>query len=210
MVPDPTPVYHITDIANLPGIVRDGLCCNRVLRLGATGYTNIAHGNIQDRRARTNVPCCVGGTLHDYAPFFFAPRPPMLYAIYRGAVAGYAGGQASVVHLVTTAQAIEAAGLRFAFTDGHGTMALTDFFDDLEDLDRVDWAVMRSRYWNDTATDGDRCRRRQAEFLVHEGCPWELVQEIGVLNTTAQHSVEEMVEASAHQPPVRVRPEWYY
>ena len=51
-------------------------------------------------------------------------------------------------------------------------MRFTDFFDDLKDLDKIDWDLMQSRYWNDTNDDPDRKRRRQAEFLVHEFFPW--------------------------------------
>ena len=85
-----------------------------------------------------------------------------------------------------------------------------DFFEDLGRLDRVDWAVMKSRYWYDTATDPDRKRRRQAEFLVHEFCPWALIQEVGVFNSTVQSDVERILEGGAHRPPVHVHRDWYY
>lgn len=36
-----------------------------------------------------------------------------------------------------------------------------------DDIERdVDWDVMDLEFWNDTDVDGDRERRRQAEFLV--------------------------------------------
>ena len=54
------------------------------LRDRETNYTNIAYESIQDRRSIKSVPCGVGGSLHDYVPFYFAPRSPMLYTIHRG------------------------------------------------------------------------------------------------------------------------------
>ena len=48
----------------------------------------------------------------------------------------------------------------------------TDFFDRLDDLDKVDWKIMKSKYWNDTDEDPDRKRRRRAEYLVHQLFPW--------------------------------------
>ena len=96
----------------------------------------------------------------------------MLYAIDRGAVEGYVDGQRPVIYLCSTAEAVRKARLRWVFTEGHADMRFTDFFDDLKDLDKIDWDLMQSRYWNDTNDDPDRKRRRQAEFLVHEFFPW--------------------------------------
>jgi len=83
------------------------------------------------------------GTLHDYVPFYFAPRSPMLFTISRGNVPT-CSNQEPVVHLVTNIQAVQAAGLPFVFTDGHGIMQLTSFFEDLAQLDHVDWTIMRT------------------------------------------------------------------
>ena len=35
------------------------------------------------------------------------------------------------------------------FTDGHCLATLTDWFDDLTDLDQVDWDMVYERYWRD-------------------------------------------------------------
>lgn len=144
-------------------------------------------------------------------PFYFAPRSPMLYAIYRGAVEGYTGGQSEVVHLISSAEAVRDAGLAWVFTDGHAEMApLTEFYDDLRDLDKIDWPLMNARYWHDTDDDPDRKRRRQAEFLVHNFFPWELVSGIGVCDHSAELTVRKAVGNAAHEPELRVAREWYY
>jgi len=210
-VPTPTPICHITHLRNLASILRDGgLKTNAQVRRQGIGYTNIAHQNIQDRRQSTPVPCGPGGCVHDYVPFYFAPRAPMLYVINRGGVESYREGQGPVLHLVSTAQAVQAAGLGFVFTDGHGIMAMTEFFDDLADLDKVDWKVMKMKYWNDTPEDGDRSRRRQAEFLVYGFFPWTLVQEIGVMTPAIAAQVTQALQGQPHRPAVVVRRGWYY
>ncbi|MFK0734060.1 MAG: DarT ssDNA thymidine ADP-ribosyltransferase family protein [Gloeotrichia echinulata GP01] len=62
----PTPIYHITNINNLQSILQlGGLLSNNKLRQQQINYQNIAHINIQDRRALTPVPCAAGGCLHD-------------------------------------------------------------------------------------------------------------------------------------------------
>jgi hypothetical protein len=123
-------------------------------------------------------------------------------------VEGYGGGQTPIVHLCSSTEAVAEAGLDFVFTEGQAAMSYTDFFDDLDDLSKIDWPLMQSRYWNDTDADPDRCRRRQAEFLVHTFFPWKLVSEIGVCNTVTAQKVQELL--NGNKPPVTVRQGWYY
>jgi hypothetical protein len=89
----------------------------------------------------------------------------MLYAIHRGNVEDCTAGQADIVYLVSSAETVAASELEFVFTDGHGTMALSDFYDDLEDFDEIDWSVMKVKYWRDTDDDPDRKRGRQADSI---------------------------------------------
>ncbi|MEG4225219.1 DUF4433 domain-containing protein [Microcoleus sp. N9_B2] len=205
------PIYHITHIDNLESIFSaGGLLAYNARRAARTQYTNIAYENIQDRRARIRVPCGAGGVLHDYVPFYFAPRSPMLYTINRGNVTSYTQGQAAVIHLVSDVVEIDIRGLDFVFTDGHAVMAFTEFFDDLNHLEQIDWDVMESRYWNDTNEDNDRKRRRQAEFLVRNFFPWHLITEIGVINSIIKSQTENILQNFTHKPSVIIRKEWYY
>lgn len=130
--------------------------------------------------------------LHDYVPFYFAERSPMLYTINRGNVEGYDGGQEPIVYLVSRINTIREHNRPFVFSDGHGTKAFTQFFADLADLSNVDWAIMKEKYWLDTDEDGDRKRRRQAEFLIHRECPWSAIRGLVVINASMQDSVGEL------------------
>jgi len=209
--PNPTPIYHITPIDNLRLILEaGGMWAKRVLDQEDTGYTNMAHQSIQDRRANTSVPCIPGGILHDYVPFYFAPRSPMLYTISRGNVVGFTDGQVSVVNIESTAQSVNNAGLRFVFSDGHGIMAFTEFFSDLADLDKIDWDIMSTNYWADTNDDMDRKRRRQAEFLVYERFPVNLILKIGVINQLKKIETEAMLAEFDLTIPVVISADWYY
>ncbi len=208
----PTPIYHITHINNLRSIVEnEGLLSHTASCRKGIRHTSIAHQNIQDRRAFRKVPCGRGGVLHDYVPFYFAPRSPMLYTISRGNVVGYDQGQTPVIYLVSSAEAVEAAELPFVGADGHAVMEYTGFFDDLYFLEYViDWEIMEATFWADTDEDGDRKRRRQAEFLVHNFFPWRLITEIGVINSQIQTQVREILQNYNYKPPVKVYPNWYY
>ncbi|WP_218314158.1 type II toxin-antitoxin system toxin DNA ADP-ribosyl transferase DarT [Halomonas sp. 18071143] len=209
--PDPTHIFHITALENLQQILAAGeLRAKRSLEQEDTGYTNIAHTTIQDRRLHTPVPCGPGGVLHDYVPFYFGPRSPMLFTLSKGNVEGFTGGQQSIVHIVSSVQRVEAAELGFVFTDGHGIMELTDFYDDLIGLNEIDWPLMRAHYWADTDEDPDRKRRRQAEFLVHGRFPVELIIGIGVMNEHIKEAAETLIRRSGLNIPVAVKAGWYY
>jgi hypothetical protein len=207
----PANICHITDAGNLESILEQGgLHASNVLHQRGVDYASIAYESIQDRRAVTQVPCGPGGVLHDYVPFYFGPRSPMLYTISRGNVPSCPNGQTTVVHLVSTAEAVSAAGLGFAFTDGHAIVALSEYYDDLADLDQVDWPLMKARYWHDTLDDMDRKRRRQAEFLVHESMPWSLIDEIVVMSPSIEHEVNDWVNHAKQATQVRTDRSWYY
>jgi hypothetical protein len=136
----------------------------------------------------------------------------MLYQLHTGWVPGYREGQGPLIHIVSTCQAIDAAGLGYVFSDGHGLARFTAWYDDIADLGKVDWDAAYAVWWKDTPEDMDRQRRKQAEFLVHRGCPWDLVTEIGVYDDAARTRVEQTLRARGLEGsvPIRVRPDWYY
>lgn len=207
-----TSIYHITHVNNLPLILNSGgLIAKNRLRQQQIKHLDIAYENIQDRRSRTPVPCGAGGVLHDYVPFYFAPRSPMLCAIHNGRVAGYSQGQKPVIHLVAEAEAVEAENIACAFTDGHAVMTYSEFYTDLQALESaIDWDIMKNNYWADTLEDGDRKRRRQAEFLVHQFCPWRLITKIGVIDRAIKSQVEQTLQNINHKPDIEVYSSWYY
>lgn len=208
---EPTLIFHITHVDNLPKIIEaGGLRCDRLRAQSTDAAVCIAHQHIKDRRARRAVPCAARGFVSDYVPFYFAPRSPMLYTINRGNVEGYTQGQRPIVHLVSSVQGAVALGKPWCFTDGHAEMAFSNFFDDLENLDKIDWSVMKSKMWNDTDAQPDRKRKRQAEFLVHEFFPWTAVDAIGVIDTEMKDRVVRILGNSTHSPYVHVKRNWYY
>lgn len=209
LIPLPTPIVHITHLRNLEGILAfGGLSCCASLKARKIEYIDSANTTVQDRRASFPVPVPPGGLVHDYVPFYFHPRSPMLFVISRDAVR-YPDGQAPIIQLVSTVQSV-VSQRPFVFTDGHAIMALTRYFTDTEYLDQIDWPLMKLKFWNDTVQDGDRKRRRQAEFLVHEFLPWSCVTEISVRNRQTELAVITLLKDSSHQPPVRVRSACYY
>lgn len=154
------------------------------------------------------MPVGPGGTVGDYVPFYFAPLSPMLYAIFKNQVAGYTAGQQPVIYLCSSTEAVHAANCRWVFTEGHAVIDFTDFFDDFKYLGRIDWPLMRAKYWFATDADPDRSRRRQAEFLVHQFFPWNLVKNIVVYDAANAKVVSGILKGQP--PPVEIKRGWYY
>jgi hypothetical protein len=208
-VPD---IYHITHYANLPNIIaQNGLWSDVDCQRLDIGGRTIGHSHIKQRRAEYVVPLPPYGTVGDYVPFYFAPRSPMLYAIHKRNTL-YQGGQEPVIHLVSSTSAVANHNpqLEWLFTDGHAVIDLSTYYNDLNDLNEIDWGIMQAKYWADTLQDGDRERRRQAEFLVRRFFPFTLLSEIGVINQTVAQHVQGLLTGASHVPRVVVHPNWYY
>ena len=205
-------LYHITNIQNLESILRSGalLCKNQVDKQNLN-YRSIAYEEIQERRHQTSVPFPPFGTLHDYIPFHFAPRSPMLYAIDRGYVDNYNDGQDRIIYIVVKLSEVIDAELPFVFTDGHPIVAFSDFFNDVNLLSqRIDWNLMEDRYWSDTDDDPDRKRRRQAEFLVFQQAPLSLISGFAVYDRHIKAEVENVAQRYNLNTLCKIKREWYY
>jgi hypothetical protein len=136
----------------------------------------------------------------------------MLFQLHTGRIAGYHEGQEPLIYLTSSAQIIQQSSTGFVFSDGHGIALYTSWFDDLADLDRLDWNTIYATAWNDTVDDMDRQRRKQAEFLVHHKCDWRLIKKIAVIDTRMKSSVDRIMRniPISIRPMVIVKPEWYY
>ncbi len=212
-VPIPTPVVRLVHIDNLETLLRrGGLHAPLATPNDGLGYRTIHNVEIQTVRRVLQIPCGVRGAVHDYVAFYFGYLSPMLLQLRTGRVAGYNEGQEPLIYLVSSAQAIAAARIPFVFSNGHGIAALTDWYDNLNRLDEVDWEMVYQRYWADKLDDMDRQRRKQAEFLVHQFSPWSLIEEIAVVNRSIQAKVMAVLEGfdPEMQKDVVVKPQWYY
>ncbi len=208
-IPNPTYIYRITHYQNLPFILRNGLCCPNH-RTQDPGYINIGHKRLIDSRGMRQVPVGPLGVLNDYVPFYFAKKSPMLFLISRHNVPDYLGEQSEIIYLVSTAQSVQQAGIPFVFTDRHAKLSFAQFRSDLNDLSIVDWDVIRSDVWYNTPREYDRKEKKQAEFLVHQNLPIELILGIACHNAEILRIIEEVLQRNASTIPVRTKREWYY
>lgn len=221
-VPNPLRIFHITAIANLASIAKSkALIANVVLLKKKIQYGNIAYQGAQGKRATKLVAKPPGGVVHDYVPFYFAPRSPMLMAVNGGRVEGCPYRQQDIVHFATTVEAVVDNDLPFVFYDYNATLSIATCYSSLKDLDKIDWELFHEAprmdgycaYWFSDVNKPRYIRRmetRQAEFLVHKSVPLNLMATVGVYSASKAAEVKGIFDEAGVELQVEVRSAWYY
>lgn len=211
--PDRPQIYHITHLDNLSGIVSEGAILSDAIMIANGGLAiSIGMSNIKTRRLNLPVTCHSGDHVGEYAPFNFCPRSIMLYVIYRAnhPQLTYRGGQGPILHLeadlMEATEWADANGRRWAITTSNAGAAYTDFSSRIEDLHQIDWTSVAATDFRATTVQ----EAKQAEFLMHESFPWELVSRIGVLSVSVQAKVQAILATGTHQPSVEIKKPWYF
>jgi len=207
-------IYHITHVQNVPQIVQAGVIWSDAKRIELgldceiVGMSKIKHRRLYE----IEVHCHPGTKVGEYTPFNFCPRSIMLYILHRGnhADLSYTEGQGPIVHLqadlISAVRWAERHGVYWAFSDRNAGTYLAQFYNSLEDLDEINWRAVTATDFRDMMIK----EGKQAEFLMHESFPWELIEKVGVRDTTARRVVERALSDSDHQPPVHAERSWYY
>jgi hypothetical protein len=213
-VPPKNPkIYHITHLENLAQMC-DGVLWSDAERIRqGLNCTVVGMSEIKRRRLEEiEVDCHPGTKVGEYVPFYFCPRSIMLFLLGRGNHPDltYRGGQRPIVHLEADLREVvawaESAGRRWAFSNGNAGAYYTSFFSDVDQLEALDWKSIEATDWRDPIVK----ERKQAEFLVENSFPWELVRRIGVLDNKVAQQVAEIIRAADLKPQIVIAPNWYY
>lgn len=207
-------LYHITHVDNLPGIAADGGLVSDRLMIERGGPAQvIGMSAIKRRRVEELlVPCHAGTRVGDYVPFYFCPRSIMLFVIHcaNHPELAYRGGQEPIVHLEadlrTVVEWAESNDVRWAFTLSNAGAYYAEFRARIETLGELDWDAIAARDFRAAEVK----ERKQAEFLLEERFPFELVERIGVVSNAIRRRAAEALVRAAHQPRVEIRADWYY
>lgn len=172
-------------------------------------YLQIGLFDLTRQRKERQVPCGPGGRLSDYVPFHFCPRSIMLYQIDTGR-SDYKGGQEPIIHFVSTVETLQQQALRFVFTDRHAKTSYARFFDDVRQLEALDWRTIRSNEFARTEDDPDRPQRKEAELLVYQFVPLTAILGIGVHSKKWKEDCDHVLRAANMSLRVEVKTKWYY
>ncbi len=213
-VPTEPKIFHITHLRNLGQIARAGRIWSDAKRIERRlDCQLVGMSTIKQRRLEKNdVRCHPGTKVGQYVPFYFCPRSIMLYILHRGnhQDIDYTEGQRPIIHMQVdlreTVRRADKNCVKWAFSDRNAGSFVADFFNRLEDLDKVNWAAVKASDFRDTTIR----EGKQAEFLVFASLPWDLVEEIGVVDKDIQRQVKDLLKNTDHQPPVSIKTGWYY
>ena len=223
-MPKPVRLFHITAIDNLEMICQQGALLSKTKsqQLGLS-YHNIAHGGAQGARSIKSVNNPPGGLIHEFVPFYFAPRSPMLSAIHNGQVHNCNYDQTDIIYFETTIELAHQNGLQeFVFYDRNATLDYSQCFTDLSLLESsVDWQTMTEtprldgfcKYFMNSHANPryvDRGSKRQAEFLIKEQIPLNWMTRIGVINSIRAQEVNAILTRNGVNLAVDVMTDWYF
>jgi hypothetical protein len=148
----------------------------------------------------------------EYIPFYFTPRSMMLFNI----ITGY---QAPLVPKLKKEEIIVVRCLtenvstanRFFFTDGQANVtSITNHYNNLKDLDKVDWEIIQNGDFKKSTADSDKQRRYQAEFLAHHHVPVNFIESINVYNSKAATFVQTEMAKTDKLIPIRIHPPYFF
>lgn len=211
-IPSDLKIYHITHIRNLKRIIADQTIWSDAKRIAQNCTCElIGLDTIKKRRLEElEVKCNPGTKVGEYVPFYFCPRSIMLYIFHANNHPDlkYHEGQSPIVHLQanfndTIAWAKEN-GKQWAFSASNAGARYTDFYNHKKDLNKLNWPAIQSiDFRSHEIREG-----KQAEFLLYETFPWELIEKIGVIDNAMLAKTKAIVKSQ--QPLVAVEPTWYY
>jgi hypothetical protein len=202
--PEQVLIYHITDVANLAGLIAEKALLSDAL-MAQRNPEIIGYDHIKKRRLKDiPVPCCGWRYVGEFVPFYFCPRSPMLFTLNKGNTGRPEGCQKSVLHLVSTMAAGMATGHAWAVSSGNAGAFHTTFAAKLEALDNLDWEAIRATQWQ------GKQHQKSAEFLVADSFPWAAIHLIGCQNSAVADKVRGLLADVAHRPAVEIKSNWYY
>ena len=144
-------LYYMTHYQNVGSILERGILSHSQVEQLGLQRVDISDPGVQRWRALPEP--VFGRPIHAYAPLYFNPRNPMLFA--RRAM------QRNLVLLRVSADAVHTAS-QALFTDGNAACRYTQF-STCFDVVRSAWPVLEAAYWNGFS---DGTRMRCAEALV--------------------------------------------
>jgi hypothetical protein len=211
-VPDQPKIYHIVHIDNLASIVADRCLWSDSVMVQRQGAMVVGMGSIKQRRLELPVSCHAGLRVGDCVPFYFCSRSIMLYVIHcaNHPELAYRGGQGPIVHLEADLHQVvrwaTTNGRRWAFSLSNAGAFYTQFRAELAQLDEINWDAVAAANFR----PADVKEAKQAEFLIEDSFPWQLVGRIGVHSQAIAVRLASALHGAAHRPVIEIKRDWYY
>ena len=202
-------IWRIVHRDNIPWILQNGLHSSHS-PTQCKNWVQIGSPELIEKRQQHPVPVGKKGVLSDYVPFYFTPFSPMLMNIKSGRGGVCQRTNDEIVILVSSLHNLEQQQIPFVFTNSHAYYQWADFYTDLTNLDKIDWAILQARDFKRDMDDPAKFERYQAEALVHQYCPVKAL--IGVICYTeaVKAQIELWLKQANVDIPVYVRQGVYF
>jgi len=207
-IPDTIWLYRITHRENLPHILQYGIC-NKDHPEANPHFVSIGNHDIIATRKDRRVKIKGYGNVGEYVPFYFAPKSIMLNNILTGYGVTKERPEEIIFLIIDVPGAVNCKQLYF-FSDGQANTRISEHYNDLKDLNKVDWEVVKSGDFSKSPNDNDRTRRYQAEFLIHEKIPVNCIKAIVVYNETCATFVKKKLATTGLIIPVYIKRSFYF
>lgn len=202
-------MFRIVHVANVAWILEHGMHC-RASTVQDPNYINIGSASLIDKRSRRVVPIAPGGTLSNYVPFYFTPFSIMMYNIHTGHGGITKRANKDIVIFVSSIHRLRELGLPFVFTNQHAYTVDAEFYDQIKDLQKIDWPLLRSRNFKTDDADPGKQSRYQAEALVPQQVPLKALLGVGCYNDAVRQELEAMTQVRDQNLSVKTTPTWYF
>ena len=187
-------IYQFTHLDNLPGILQHGLLSCNEKECRGIDHLSIASEGIQQRRAAMPVPVRPGGVVHDYVPFYFCTRSPMLLSVVNAKNVD----QLYILYLGVSIDILDSPKAVFTSASAN-TANPPQFYSDPADLNKLDWEQIDSKKWGCPSDDARHAR--MAEALIHKKLAVSNIDHIIVWNETVKKEVQKIFAKAGATPP---------
>lgn len=205
-------IYHVTHVNNLAAILTTGGLLADASEAWGRPAVDISSGDTRDIRRSLLVSGDGSPTVASFVPFFLSPNASVWESVRSHAtdprlVLNAHGSDAydfvilvSTVKKVTEWQAVDEDSRPVAVADGDAAAAPTRFGAIPESSERM-LRNLRANPDSEAILD--------AEYLVGEKFPLELLSLVGVANDKVREVVKGILKSATHRPKVVVYPPWF-
>lgn len=180
-------LYHMTSYRNIQNIMEFGLYPH------GNRYVESTIDNEDVNKLRQKHDPIYDRPIHEYVPFYFNPRNPMMYVNL--------DDQDDIIILCIEPRSMLIEDS--VFTDGNAASGESNFYDELEDLSKLDWQCIRSNRW-DYFEDGKR--KKMAEILISDHVDSKFIKKI----ICYDHATADYVEPYADEDIIEVDQSFYF
>lgn len=134
----------------------------------------------------------------------------MMFNMYTGRGEVLKRSNEEICILVSSLPRVIALGLRFVFTDRHAYPPLARYFNDVAQLNEIDWPLLQARNFQRNPDDPAQIERYQAEALVYEHLPTEALLGVVCYTDAVKIMLENQVQARGLTLDIRAIPGWFF